>query len=101
VRKNELVEEYEVGKPYSLWKSWTIKQKIVWFFMNKLNFGRKEINRYHSFMTLLNEVFNDQVERPEKKYWYEDSPKLVIAVDVYLKPIMPTKFVKIDAIIKK
>lgn len=101
----DIVEYYEVGEMKFLWDTWTIKQKLVWFWKNKLGFGMKEIEDFADYcfhlqnniiLNLIDEGEYEAWKEQNWKYWFEDNPKSVLITDIYLTPIAPTKHIEIN-----
>jgi hypothetical protein len=91
----------DVKQVEMMWKIWNVWQKLVWFFMNKMGFGRKEIENYE---LALSELVNDdgddtlyvEYKAEHKKYWYEDAPKSVICTEFTMRMSTPAECIKIE-----
>jgi hypothetical protein len=91
--KRSLINDASIGEVCMMWDDWNIGKKIVWFFMNKLNFGRREINQFKEWMLTLDEEERDHVKG---KYWYENSPKGVVCVEFSMVPPKTVRFMRYE-----
>lgn len=105
----------------TLWRSWTIMQKIKWIFLNYLKFGQKQIDTYNKqkqaientinsiLDTLKEKIIPDELQAElteelssivsdfelECKPWFiESCPKTVVLADVYFVPVKPLSYIK-------
>ena len=89
-------------KVEQLWKSWSVKQKLKWFFHNKLpvlkessNQIRKAIDRYNAlrFQTEEFDGYFDYMEYPEH---LQTDPKQIMVTHINLKPNVGMEYIQLD-----
>lgn len=81
------VKESKVDQPMLLWDSWSIKQKVIWFFMNRIGFGFSKKKEYYASWN--SETKDYDLPKP---FWIEDKPKQVLVVNVYFKTIPSSEY---------
>lgn len=98
-------EDYGVTNVQILWTLWNWRQKLVWHWKHTLKFGIKELELYEE---ALREVYDNaeykgdfdicsewSLEHPWK-YWYERNPKTITVLDIYFKPVLSAKTIRLD-----
>lgn len=94
-----------------LWDTWSLKQKLVWFFMNKLGFGHDEIERFKEMLRFLeqSDLYNLQEEPYDakefkdkfEKYWYTVHPQTIMLCSYKFYLPYPTEYVKCSVVVAK
>lgn len=107
ITDKNIIKNYEVSDVNSLWFSWSYKQKFIWFWKQKLKFGKNEIQKFDNMCELIfindtndfkvYNIFNDTF----KKYWYEYNPKSIVIVDVYWQCVNPIQKINLTCKVKK
>jgi len=73
-----------------LWDSWSLWQRLVWFWKIEWGFGDLEHQEY------LNTWDNNLQEyTSEKKFWMEWQPKTVMIADVKFIPVRSVEYIKV------
>lgn len=106
LRSQRLISDRPSPEPkvVRLWNNWSIKQKLKWYFHNKMpiikdineNY-RKAVDDYNEAAFRLGEV--DQEEcLPYKSYpeYLTPNPKLIYVTDIFIRPNTSIDFITMD-----
>ena len=117
LKNNNVIGGYKVNFVKTLWQTWTLWQKLTWFWNIKLGFGRDEFTRYrvdrewylyrkrfdflvgdHGISRLWDqsEKWEKEYDAKHKKFWYEYSPNLTVLVDLSIKLVRPIEYIEIS-----
>jgi len=103
LQKRELIApQFEIGTCSQLWSSWTLKQKLKWYFYNKTPIIRdlsdqirKGIDDYN---ILAWDYKTEKYAEDPKEYpdYLIPFPKTIIVSNIYVKPTQGVEFIAID-----
>lgn len=81
----------KVDKVGTLWGVWTWKQKVQWFWFNRLGFGEKQAQAYY-------DSYDRELEQYSlpKPFWIEKHPKQTFAMSFYYRPVVPIERVELQ-----
>jgi len=91
-----LIDNHKMPEADLMWNKFSFFQKIIWFFKNKLNFGRKEIDVYLDGYYTADEDDRYPYEKQYLKYWYNDDPQRTVVVDFEMQLAHPMKYINVS-----
>lgn len=91
-------KDYDVTKVDVLWNTWTLKQKAIWFLMNKIftwvaRNKRAMIDELNSKLDVDSDEYYERVKYP---YWASSSPLATMIVDMEVALTQPIECIKIN-----
>jgi hypothetical protein len=96
----EYIRDFKVETPKLLWETWSFKQKVTWFWRNKVT---DEAYRYRKLYCIVFREASDIYrefplelwERIKLPYWALENPKSIYVVSTQIQPIMPLETINI------